>query len=72
MVATFLIEERPDSNGSPVYFIVRDSMDITSRWTRDDANSVLAALNNPIAAETSEQPAHQRDVLSTTDFSDRA
>lgn len=52
MVATFSIEERPDSNGSPVYFIMRDGADITSRWTLEDADFVLETLNNQIVAET--------------------
>lgn len=41
----YKIDERPDNRGRPVYVIMQSGIDVTSRWTRADADDELKRLN---------------------------
>ena len=55
MTECYTIEERPDERGILVYVIVQHGIDLTSRWTRADAELELHRLEalkaQPVGAE---------------------
>lgn len=44
MIAKFDLEVRYDARGAPAFFIKKGGVDLTSRWTREDADVALASL----------------------------
>lgn len=56
MVVEYEIVERHDSRGIPAFFIMADGVELTSRWTRDDADRVVAQLQSqPTVAQKRSQ-----------------
>lgn len=58
MTANYKIDEHYDDSGALVFFITRNGVHITSRWTREDADKALARLIGPTSEEPIESSVH--------------